>query len=109
MTASWVALAFLVTSCVIREDNGLARVLRLPILAKAGAVSYGMYLLNTIVVKSVESVTGVLHIAHPLVSFPIVTILTFLAASASYKYFESYFLGLKQQFASNQLTSASAA
>jgi peptidoglycan/LPS O-acetylase OafA/YrhL len=41
-----LGFGLLVTACVLREDHGLARVLRLRPLAWVGRVSYGVYLLH---------------------------------------------------------------
>ncbi len=60
----------LVGSCVIREANGLARFLKLRPLAYIGAVSYGVYLLNTLVMD-VNPILNRLGIHHPLLKFPI--------------------------------------
>jgi peptidoglycan/LPS O-acetylase OafA/YrhL len=57
-----------------------------------------MYLLNTLVVKAARPAMAPLHIIHPLAMFPITTAGTVLLAHLSYRYFESWFLRLKDKF-----------
>lgn len=95
---AWTAVALLVAACVIREDNGLAPILCFRPLAFIGVVSYGMYLFNTLVVRTVYIVLGHLGIGHPLLALPFTVGLTVLAAFLSYHYFELPFLALKSRF-----------
>lgn len=94
-----VALPLLIGSCTIREDNGLARVLRWPLLVHIGVLSYGMYLFNTLCVKGVRPAMTRLGLGHPVLVFGVVTALAALIAWISYRYFESRFLALKERFA----------
>jgi peptidoglycan/LPS O-acetylase OafA/YrhL len=102
--ASWdlmraAVLPFFVGACVIREDNGLAPLLRLRPLAHIGVVSYGMYMLNTLTLDGLHPVLTRIGLQHPFLTFPIFLTMTVLVASVSYRYFESPFLALKSRFA----------
>lgn len=94
-------LAALVASCVIREDNSLAAILRLPLFVKVGAVSYGMYLLHGLV----YNVLDVIHArypsgwdAHGLTGFVLAFAATTGVASVCFRYVETPFLRLKSRF-----------
>ncbi|RJQ70152.1 acyltransferase [Pseudonocardiaceae bacterium YIM PH 21723] len=89
-------LTALVAACVVREDHGLAGVLRLRPVDWIGRVSYGMYLLHLLVL---DVVTKVLGVTPPPVRFVLVSGLTVVVASASYRWFESVFLRRKERFA----------
>jgi peptidoglycan/LPS O-acetylase OafA/YrhL len=95
---AWTAVALLVGACVIREDNGLAPILRFRPLAFIGVVSYGMYLFNTIVVRVVHVAMEHLGLGHPLLAFLPTAGLTVVAAFLSYRYFELPFLAQKSRF-----------
>lgn len=95
-----IALAFtlLVSACVIRPDHDLARILTLPAIAWIGQVSYGMYLLHMLSVNAARRLLAVLHLDSPYVVFLGGTLLAVIVASLSYRYFERYFLQLKDRF-----------
>jgi peptidoglycan/LPS O-acetylase OafA/YrhL len=95
---AWTAVALLVGACIIREDNGLAPILRFRPLAYIGLVSYGMYLFNTLIVRAVYMAMNALGLGHPLLALPFTAGLTVLAAFLSYRYFELPFLALKSRF-----------
>jgi len=97
--AASVATAALVGACVIREDNGLAPVLKLRPIAFIGVLSYGMYLLNSLSVHVVLAALGKLGVTHPLIIFPCGLGLAVAAAFLSYRFFETPFLELKKRFA----------
>ena len=95
---AWAAVVLLVGACVIREDNGLAPLLRFRPLAFIGVVSYGMYLFNTLTVRVVHVMMDRLGFGHPLLALPFTVGLTVLAAFLSYRFFEMPFLALKSRF-----------
>lgn len=95
---AWTAVALLVGACVIREDNGLAPLLRFRPLAFIGVVSYGMYLFNTLVVHAVHAAMDRVGLGHPLLMLPFTVGLTVLVAFLSYRYFEMPFLAQKARF-----------
>jgi len=97
--AASLATAALVGACVIREDNGLAPILKLRPIAWIGVLSYGMYLLNSLSVYTVRMALGKLGLIHPLIVFPCGVSVTVAAAFLSYRYFETPFLELKKRFA----------
>jgi peptidoglycan/LPS O-acetylase OafA/YrhL len=95
---AWLAVALLVGACVIREDNGLAPLLRFRPLAFIGVVSYGMYLFNSLIVRAVHMAMDRVGLGHPLLALPFTVGLTVLAAFLSYRYFEMPFLAQKERF-----------
>jgi peptidoglycan/LPS O-acetylase OafA/YrhL len=102
-----VATVLLIGTCVVREDNGLAPILKLRPLAFIGVVSYGMYLFNSLCINTVVRVLAPFGVVHPLVIFPVSLGLTTAVAYFSYEYFETPFLRLKSRF-SHKRTSPSA-
>jgi peptidoglycan/LPS O-acetylase OafA/YrhL len=83
-----LALAGLVAALVLREDNGLAPLLRAAPLARLGAVSYGVYLYHLI------AQTLVLRIAPdiaPWALFVTYSALAWALAELSFRHFESWF------------------
>jgi len=98
MLAAWLATAALVGACVIREDNGLAFVLRLRPVAYMGVLSYGMYLLNSLSAHAVQFALRRVVTPQPLLVFPLALGVAMGAAFVSYRYFESRFLELKTRF-----------
>jgi peptidoglycan/LPS O-acetylase OafA/YrhL len=94
-----LATAALVGACVIREDNGLAPILKLRPIAYIGVLSYGMYLLNSLSIHIVLLTLGKLGVTHPLFIFPCGVGVAVAVASLSYRYFETPFLELKKRFA----------
>ena len=91
------SLAALVGSCVIQEHNGLSRLLRARAVSDVGAVSYGLYLLNSTAIGLVRRLfpgeaadSGFVFLA----SLPLALSL----AALSHHYFERRFLRLRQRF-----------
>ena len=97
LTAS-VATAALVGACVVREDNGLAPILKLRPIAFIGVLSYGMYLFNSLSIHAVLLGLGRIGLIHPLFVFPCGAGLAAAAAFLSYRHFETPFLELKKRF-----------
>jgi peptidoglycan/LPS O-acetylase OafA/YrhL len=95
---AYVATTALVGACVVREDNGLAWLLRLKPVAFVGTVSYGMYLLNSLCLHGVRAVLNPIGVAYPPVIFMITLAATVAAAFLSYRFYESRFLALKERF-----------
>jgi peptidoglycan/LPS O-acetylase OafA/YrhL len=95
---SWLMTCLLVGSCVVREDNGIAWFLRLKPVGYIGVVSYGMYMLNTLVLDCLEPIFHKLGPHHPLLQFPIAAAFTILVAGLSYRFLETPFLRLKERF-----------
>jgi peptidoglycan/LPS O-acetylase OafA/YrhL len=93
-----LSMAALVCSCVVREDNGLRRLLAWSPIRRIGAISYGMYLYH-IVARHLahKSVIG-LGIQSPWVEFSLCVAVTICAAELSFRYFEQPVLSLKRYF-----------
>ena len=96
--AAYLAVTALVGACVVREDNGLAFVLRLRLVAYMGVLSYGMYLLNSLSIHAVQFVLGRIGLLYPPLVFPMALGLAMAVAYLSYRFFESRFLKLKTRF-----------
>ncbi|MGB6598266.1 MAG: acyltransferase [Candidatus Acidiferrum sp.] len=94
----WPLACLLVGACVIREDNGLAWFLRWKPVAYMGVVSYGMYMLNTLVLDCLKPILNRVGPHHPLLRFPIALVCTVFVASLSYRFLETPFLRLKERF-----------
>jgi peptidoglycan/LPS O-acetylase OafA/YrhL len=103
---AFVATTALVGTCVIREDNGLAFMLRVRPIAYIGVLSYGMYLFNSLSIHVVQFAIGSVLPAHPLLVFPLALGLAMGAAYVSHRYFESRFLELKTRFSPLRRTTA---
>jgi peptidoglycan/LPS O-acetylase OafA/YrhL len=88
----------LIGACVVREDNGLAWLLRLKPMAFIGTVSYGMYLLNSLCLHGVRGVLHPIGLAYPPAIFVITLGVTVAVAYLSHRYYESRFLALKERF-----------
>lgn len=93
-----LALATVVASCVVREDNDLARVLAWRPLAWIGTVSYGMYLLHMIAVNVVRRAAAAAGVSSPWIDFLGGTVLALGLATLSYLTFERFFLRLKDRW-----------
>ena len=63
-----------------------------------GVVSYGMYMLNTLVLDCLKPIFNRLGPHHPLLQFPIALACTVIAAGLSYRFLETPFLKLKERF-----------
>jgi peptidoglycan/LPS O-acetylase OafA/YrhL len=103
----WPAACLLVGACVIREDNGIAWFLRWKFMAYTGVVSYGMYMLNTLVLDCLKPMFNRLGPHHPLLQFPIAVASTVLVAGLSYRFLETPFLRLKERFSQLRLPKSS--
>lgn len=101
-----LATTALVGACVIREDNGLAFLLKLQPVAFLGVMSYGMYLLGSLCTHVAELLLNRIGLLHPLFIFPFGLGLTVAAAFLSYRYFETPFLQLKRRFSHANRTPA---
>lgn len=92
------ALTWLVSSCVVREDNDLAPVLRVRALAWIGTVSYGIYLVHMLSVSVVRRLLASGGIVSPFADFAGGALLSLAVASVSYWTFERFFLRLKERW-----------
>jgi len=96
----YTLMVALVGACTIREDHGIAILMKWRPMVRIGVVSYGMYLLHMLT----HNVVGKLlanHLGrHGSIVFLIVTVATYGVAWISFRYYESFFLRLKTRFAS---------
>jgi peptidoglycan/LPS O-acetylase OafA/YrhL len=67
-------------------------------MAYMGVVSYGMYMLNTLVLDCLKPIFNRFGPHHPLLQFPIALACTVIAAGLSYRFLETPFLKLKERF-----------
>jgi len=91
------ALALLVGSCVVVERHGLSWLLRARAVSHVGAVSYGLYLLNSTAIGFVRRAFPAHADASGFVfcaSLPLALAL----AELSHRYFEAPFLRLRERF-----------
>jgi peptidoglycan/LPS O-acetylase OafA/YrhL len=94
-------MAALVAACVVREDHGLRRPLRLWPIRRIGAVSYGIYLCHLVVQHFVTPGLARVHVTSQGLTFACVLAGSWGVAEVSYRYFESRFLALR---ARNRIT-----
>ena len=92
------ALTLLVATCVVREDNDLAPLLKVRAIAWVGTVSYGIYLFHMLALGATGRVLGKVGIQSPYWEFFGGTLLAIAVASLSYLTFERYFLSLKERW-----------
>jgi peptidoglycan/LPS O-acetylase OafA/YrhL len=88
----------MVGACVVRQDNGLGWFLRWKPMSYIGVVSYGMYMLNVLVLDVLKPIFSRIGLHHPLPQFPIAVLCTVLGAGMSYRLLETPFLRLKERF-----------
>jgi peptidoglycan/LPS O-acetylase OafA/YrhL len=99
LTLVWAAMVLLVGAVVIREDNGLATMLRWKPVAHIGVVSYGMYLLHMLSYHAARKVLAAVGLDEPWIWFPATVVVATVVATLSFRYYESWFLRLKTRYA----------
>ncbi len=96
-----LAMTALVVACVVREDNGLARLLRLRALSRLGVVSYGVYLWHVITLQGVRPWLDAPPLpasVMPWLVFGANAAAAWAAAEVSYRVLERPFLRWKERF-----------
>jgi peptidoglycan/LPS O-acetylase OafA/YrhL len=93
-----VSLTLVVASCVIREDHGLAPLLQLPVLARIGVVSYGIYMLHSLAINVVKAAFAHFGANSPPLGFVLAVALSYVSAEISFRLFESPLLRMKARF-----------
>ena len=93
------SLAALVGACVMREEHALSLVLRCRPIAYIGAVSYGLYLLNSTAIGLVRRAFPA-HAGGALFVFLLSLPLALALAALSHRYLEAPFLRLRTRFSS---------
>jgi peptidoglycan/LPS O-acetylase OafA/YrhL len=102
------SLAALVGSTVVSEHHGLSWLLRLRALSYVGAVSYGLYLLNSTAIAVIRRAFPAHASAAGFVFFASLP-LALVFAALSHRYFEAPFLRLRERLASSALRAKVAA
>jgi peptidoglycan/LPS O-acetylase OafA/YrhL len=101
-----LTLALLLASVVIREDSFAAPLLTFPLLARIGAISYGLYLYHQWILDfSKRFIDGIVHrVGVPQISsflhFLIACNLCIIVADLSFRWFEKPILRLRARFQS---------
>jgi peptidoglycan/LPS O-acetylase OafA/YrhL len=98
MSVVWSLMVLLVLSCVVNESNGLAPLLKFRVMAHVGVVSYGAYMMHMLCYHVVIRGMRSLGADSPLFHFAASAALVIAVATVSYRYYESFFLRLKQRF-----------
>lgn len=93
-----VLMVLLVAACVVREDNGLARLLKIHPLHRLGRVSYGIYLYHLIVLDlCLRLVTPNGPISQALL-LALTIGLSWLVAELSFRVMEAPIMRLRKRF-----------
>ena len=99
-----LACAFLLTMIVLRPPSPLATLLRWRPLVYTGEIAYGLYLLHApmswMARTLIMRIFGINVESHSAIAVPITFFVSFLAASISWRFFESPILALKERFKS---------
>jgi peptidoglycan/LPS O-acetylase OafA/YrhL len=92
----------LLGSLVIREDHFARPFLALPLLARMGVISYGIYLYHMWIIDICRSGLSYLHLGagRGFFMFILVTVVTVAVAEASYRFIEQPLLQIKRRFQS---------
>ncbi len=93
-----VIMVMLVGSTVIRDDSSLNRALTVPMIARIGAISYGIYLFHLHCITVVEKLLGRVAVQEPIAIFVCSLLLAIVIAELSFRFFETPFLRLKSRF-----------
>jgi|SRR6266850_4557645 len=94
-----VTLALLLAACVVREDHGLAWLLRWALLQRIGVISYGLYLLHLFGLHGANGVRSKLPMFDSdWVLFPLTLVFSIILAEVSFRYYEMPFLRIKERF-----------
>lgn len=94
----WLLMVLLVGAVSICESNSLGPVLRWRPISHIGLVSYGMYLMHMLCYNVVKQALPPLGVDNRWILFVVTAGTTTLAATLSFRYFESWFLRLKERY-----------
>jgi peptidoglycan/LPS O-acetylase OafA/YrhL len=103
--AASLSLVVVVATCVVREDNDLAPLLRLRPVAWIGTVSYGIYLMHMLCISAVRAALHAAHVSSITVLFVGSAAASIAVASLSYLTYESFFLRRKERWFGNRTAS----
>jgi len=84
-------------SLVVREDNGLAWVLKLPPLVRIGQISYGIYLYHLFAKAVVIAVFIRFELSNPVLYILLLYALAILFAEISFRTIEAWFLQFRHR------------
>jgi peptidoglycan/LPS O-acetylase OafA/YrhL len=93
-----IILMTFVGSVVITEEHHLMPVLKFPLIARIGAVSYGIYLFHIYAISAAGILLKKFGIGSGLLTFVAAFVISILLAEVSFRYFETPFLMLKAKF-----------
>lgn len=92
-------MTLFLASCVVREDHGTASILGMPLLARLGVVSYGIYLFHMLFRHGVRvGLDRFPTLDRPLVFFFLTLLCTWAFAELSFRTLETFFLRMKGKF-----------
>lgn len=92
-----LALSLLVIACVVREDNGLSKLLRWRPLARLGVISYGVYLLHMFALQATRGLLeGTPRVEGDL--FLLTLAVSWVLAELSFRFWEGPFLRHQERF-----------
>ncbi|MFT6310274.1 MAG: peptidoglycan/LPS O-acetylase OafA/YrhL [Porticoccus sp.] len=107
LIVSYVALALALASAIISNNHSLNRILNSRFFVEIGTVSYGIYLFHMLALNlsrkllpSQDNFTDLILYEASL--FMLTSLIAFLVAKLSFRYFESYFLALKDRTQANR-------
>jgi peptidoglycan/LPS O-acetylase OafA/YrhL len=95
----YLSLVALVIACTIREDNGLARILRFRPFVRMGTVSYGIYLMHMLGLNASARVATSVGVTNQWVIWIMGILFTYVAAELSFCTFERFFQNWKGKHA----------
>lgn len=90
-------MSLCLASLVVREDNGMARVLQLPPIVRIGQISYGIYLYHLFVRGLVVPVALALGITSVWVMLIALLVGSIVVAEISFRTYERWFLSLRHK------------
>ena len=83
-------MTFCLIALVLREKNALSPFLQQPLVARVGAVSYGIYLYHLIALDVVHRILPV-EMLPKWAIFPVFAVTAYLFAEVSFRTLEAYF------------------
>ena len=94
-----LSMAILVSSCAIQKRHTLSGLLNSRLMIYLGGISYGLYMLHMLCKNVITKLLVLCGIqGFELLVFPLTAILAIIAATLSFRFFESPFLRIKLTF-----------
>lgn len=88
----------LVASCVVREENGLAPLLKLPFVVRIGQLCYGIYLLHHIGMDLGFKLAGLIGVEAPVLRLLFGFAAVYGIAELSFRFYEARFVRLRAKY-----------